>query len=153
MLLAAGITFVAALVSGLGLAAQGKTTLADLTWISGHWVMVGPRTRVEERWTPPATNAMLGVSRTLREGRMVEFEFLRIVERGDGIFYIAQPGGRAPTEFKLTRFDGAVAVFENPQHDFPKRILYKKAADGSLTASIDGGEGTRGSSFHFKPLK
>lgn len=49
---------------------------------------------VEERWTPPASNAMLGMSRTLEEGRMREFEYLRIVERVDGIFYIGQPGGR-----------------------------------------------------------
>lgn len=137
----------------IGVAAQTKTTLADLAFISGNWEMVGPKQRVEERWTPPATNAMLGLSRTLREGRMAEFEYLRIVERADGIFYIAQPGGRPATEFKLTKFDGSAAVFENPQHDFPKRIIYRKNADGSLTASIDAGEGTKGPSFSFKPMK
>ena len=84
---------------------------------------------------------------------MAEFEYLRIVERADGIFYIAQPGGRPATEFKLTTFDGSVAVFENPQHDFPKRIIYRKNADGSLTASIDAGEGTKGPSFPFKLMK
>jgi hypothetical protein len=34
-------------------------------------------------------------------------------------------------------------VFENPAHDFPKRIIYRKTADDALTASIDGGEGSR----------
>ena len=33
------------------------------------------------------------------------------------------------------------AVFENPNHDFPRRVSYRLNADGSLTARI---EGTRG---------
>jgi hypothetical protein len=42
---------------------------------------------------------MPAVSRTLKDGRMAGFESLRIVERDGGLVYIAQPGGRPPTEF------------------------------------------------------
>jgi hypothetical protein len=131
---------------------EKKTTVADLAWISGAWVLEsGPR-RIEEHWTAPASNAILGMSRTLRGSRMVAFEFLRIVERPDGIYYVAQPGGRPATDFKLTRFDGSTAVFENPQHDFPKRILYTRNPDGSLTARTDAGEGVaeNAQEFHFR---
>jgi len=135
------------------LPAQEKpTTIANLAWISGTWVVETERSRTEEHWTAAASNALLGMSRTLRGDRMVAFEYLRIVQREDGIYYVAQPGGRPATDFKLTSFDGATAVFENPQHDFPKRILYKKNADGSLTARVDGGEGTRGEDFPFKRM-
>ena len=37
----------------------------------------------------------------VRDGRMVAFEFLRIVARHGALVYIAQPGGRPPTEFAL----------------------------------------------------
>jgi hypothetical protein len=44
-------------------------------------------------------------------------------------------------------------VFENPAHDFPKRIIYRKTADDALTASIDGGEGTKSKTFSFRRMK
>jgi hypothetical protein len=42
----------------------------------------------------------------------------------DGIFYIAQPQGNPPTEFRLTESLGNRVVFENKAHDFPQRIVY-----------------------------
>ncbi len=124
--------------------------LSDFAWLSGTWLLDRGASRTEEHWTTPASNGMLGTSRTLRGDRMVEFEFLRIVARDGHIYYLAQPGGRPATEFKLTSFDGATAIFENPQHDFPKRILYKRNPDGSLTARIDAGANTQGQDFAFK---
>ena len=94
------------------------------------------------------------MSRTVAGGATKEFEYLRIVERPDGVFYIAHPGARSPgTEFKLTRSAEGEAVFENPQHDFPKRISYRRAADGTLTAAVDGGEGTKGITFAYRPMR
>ena len=38
-----------------------------------------------------------------RQGeKAIGFEFLRIEFRADGVFYVAQPGGRPKTEFKLS---------------------------------------------------
>jgi hypothetical protein len=128
---------------------QGHATIADVAWIAGSWTS-GTVSTVEERWTPPAGGAMLGVSRTLRAARMTEFEFLRIVERDGRLVYIAQPNGKAPTEFVLTNHDATSATFENPAHDFPKMIRYAKRADGGLEASISGGPGTRAMSWVFR---
>jgi len=129
--------------------------ISDLAWIAGDWqTPAGGRRQVDEHWTAPAGGVMMGMSRTVAGDKMIEFEYLRIVERADGVFYIAHPNARTPgTEFKLTKLTTDLATFENPQHDFPKRIHYKKNADGSLTASIDGGEGTRGPSFPYLPMK
>ena len=126
--------------------------LSDFAWLTGTWLLDRGASRTEEHWSTPASNGMLGTSRTLRGDRMVEFEFLRIVARDGAIFYLAQPGGRPATEFKLTSFDGTTAIFENPQHDFPKRILYKRNHDGSLTARIDAGTNTQGQDFAFKRM-
>lgn len=95
---------------------------------------------------------MLGMSRTVRADRMTEFEFLRIVERGGGLVYIAQPNGAPPTEFTMTAMDAGSVTFENPAHDFPKMIRYAKRADGGIEASISGGPGTKTLSWTFKPL-
>lgn len=125
-------------------------TLQDLAWLSGTRAMKG-NALIEERWTDPASNMMLGLSRTVRGDKVVEFEFLRIESRADGIYYVAQPGGRPATEFKLTKWDGTEAIFENPQHDFPKRVMYRKLPDNMVWAKVDGGAGTKGPEFTFRP--
>jgi hypothetical protein len=108
--------------------------------MEGAWAGADGGVSFEERWTPPAGGAMLAVSRTLKNGRMVGFEFLRIVEREDGLVYVAQPGGKPPTDFTLAAISENSATFENPAHDFPKLIRYTKRADGSLEARVgDGG--------------
>jgi hypothetical protein len=84
--------------------APAKAAIGDLAWLAGAWV--GTRSSgssIEERWSPPLGGAMLAVSRTVNtSGKMVAFEYLRIVERDGGLVYIAQPGGAKPTEFVLT---------------------------------------------------
>ena len=110
-----------------------------LTWLEGTWISDADGTRVEERWTPPEGGAMLSTSRTLRGGRMVAFEFLRIVARPGALVYIAQPGGRPPTEFALTSSGPGWAVFENPAHDFPKRLSYRRTGQ-TLAVEVDGDE-------------
>jgi len=117
-------------------------SIADLAWISGSWSVSTDRAVIEEHWTSPASNAILAVGRTLADGRMVAFEYLRIEARDDGIFYVAQPSGRSPTAFMLTKLEGRRAVFENPEHDFPKRVIYSRTGDDELTAWVDGGEGS-----------
>ena len=129
--------------------ARPKAALSDVSWMEGTWVSsVGARI-VEERWTPPGGGTMLAVSRTLSGERLVEFEYLRIVERDGSLVYIAQPNGRPPTEFPLTRVDGRHVTFENPEHDFPKMVEYAAKPDGSLEASISGAGVERRMSWTF----
>ncbi len=130
-------------------------TLTDISWISGDWqTEPGGRRQIEEHWTQVAGQSMLGMSRTVAGDKTVEFEYLRIEQRADGIYYVAHPKARCPgTDFKLTRASATEAIFENPQHDFPKRIIYRKTADDALTASIDGGEGAKAMSFAYRRIK
>lgn len=127
---------------GVAYAQDPVPDLQELEWLAGSWVASTDQGRVEEHWTPPSTNALLGMGRTLVEGRMAAFEYLRIEVRPDGVYYVAQPNGRPPTSFRLTRWDGTTAVFENPEHDFPKRVLYTLEGPDQVTARVDGGEGS-----------
>lgn len=129
--------------------------LSDLAWIAGDWQTApGGRRQIEEHWTNVAGGTMMGVSRTVAGDKTVEFEYLRIEQRADGIYYVAHPKARCPaTDFKLTKSSATEAIFENPQHDFPKRIIYRKTGADSLTASIDGGEGSKAMTFSFTRVK
>ncbi|HTK69638.1 MAG TPA: DUF6265 family protein [Candidatus Eisenbacteria bacterium] len=145
---------------GFAMAADTKHTLEDLSWLAGDWETANAAERwTDEHWTTPAGGVMLGMSRTVKAGALSEFEYLRIVQKGDDLVYIAQPGGRAPgTEFKMTSLsDGAAGyhrvVFENPEHDFPKRILYVRRSDGTLVATVDAGEGEKAVTYEYRPLR
>ncbi len=130
-----------------------KARIADLAWLAGAWV--GTRgtngaISFEERWSAPKGGAMLATSRTVSRDKMSAFEFLRIIERDGGLVYIAQPGGAAGTEFVLTEFSANRAVFDNPRHDYPKRIVYELSAEGGLTATIGFLKGGTPRRFEFK---
>ena len=126
-----------------------RRPIKDVAWLEGTWVSASGQRTVEERWTPPAGGVMFAVSRTLAGDRLAEFEYLRIVERGGGLFYVAQPNGQPPTEFAATQVGPTSVRFENPQHDFPKVIRYEKRADGTLQAAIAGAAGQREMSWVY----
>ena len=120
-----------------------KAVIADVAWIAGTWIGGDGGVSSEERWTSPAGGAMLAVSRTVQGDRLVAFEYLRIVEQAGTLVYIAQPNGRPPVEFTLTHLEHELAVFENPAHDFPKKIRYSLTPDGLLVTEVSGAAGSR----------
>ena len=68
-------------------------------WIAGSWRLASDGTVTEEHWLPNAGGVMLGLGRTMKDGRTVFFEYLRIARRGGEWAYVAQPAGNPPTVF------------------------------------------------------
>jgi hypothetical protein len=114
--------------------------LDQLAFMAGDWAGLDGSAAVEEHWLPPKGGLMLGLGRTVKDGKAVGFEFLRIEQQGDTLVYLASPGGRPATPFPLGAVDGTSAVFESVL-EFPRRVSYRRNVNGSLTARI---EGTRG---------
>ena len=81
---------------------------------------------------------MLGVGRTVNGNTLVEYEQLRIYRSGDTLVYAASPSRQAPSEFRARPPYTGEIVFENPAHDFPQRIRYKRLGKDSLHARIEG---------------
>lgn len=122
-----------------GIAAAEPTGVAQMAWLSGCWQGQFGEAGTQEQWMAPAGGSLLGMSRTVRKGRTVEFEFMQVRERPDGgLDFIAQPSGRPPTVFRLQTLGAAEAVFENLEHDFPQRVRYARVSESQLAASIEG---------------
>ena len=117
--------------------AHADTTVEQLGWISGHWCSDNNAQRIEEIWLPAHGGIMLGMSRTLTGESTKSFEYLRIVMEDHRPTYVAQPGGRPPVGFQRSDGNQYWIRFENPEHDFPKRIEYRRLGD-TLHASIAG---------------
>lgn len=119
--------------------------LEALSFLAGCWrgTYAGGAGVIEEFYTAPSKNLMLGTTRYLREGRAAQYEFTRIEKTDAGIVMTPYPGGKPSQHtFRLTSLRGGEAIFEAPEHDFPKRIVYRKNADGTRTARVDGGAGS-----------
>jgi hypothetical protein len=140
----AALTAAAVLAAALiapAIEAQDKPTesIDSLAWMAGAWAGTMGRAAIEEHWIAPRGRTMLAVSRTTVGDRTVAFEFLRVEQRPNGIVYVAQPGGRPPTDFRLTASGRESATFENPQHDHPKIIRYRREGT-TLVAEVEGDE-------------
>jgi hypothetical protein len=120
----------------------------DLSWLSGHWRAETGTTAHEEIWTDMRGGLMLGANRTLRDGEAVAFEFMRI-RTTDGLRYCAQPGGGPATCFDLAEHGENHIAFENADHDFPQRVVYRRA-DDELTATISDLDGEQSYSWSWR---
>lgn len=120
----------------LALPLFGETKLADLAWMTGHWSATIDGVAMEETWSTPDGGLLIGMHRDISTKR-TSFEFFRIAETKDGIVYLTQPGGQPATPFRLTEASANRVVFSNPEHDFPKRILYW-LSEGRLCARVEG---------------
>ena len=85
---------------------------------------------------------MLGVGRTVRDGRTVEHEFVVIAIQDGRLAYQAHPSGQAPASFLATQATDSRVVFENLEHDFPQRVGYERRGD-ALQAWVEGTQNGR----------
>lgn len=133
--------------------APGRPGLDGLAFMAGCWRGIsGGGAIIDEYYTPPSANLMLGVSRFTRAGRVISYEFTTIEARGDsGLILTARPSAQSPAEFALTRLEEGVAVWSNPRHDFPQMITYRSIGRDSLAARIEGpgAGGTRSSEWRM----
>ena len=127
-------------------AAAGQNAVAPiarLNWLHGCWLSeAGPRT-VEEQWMAPRGGSMLGMSRTVQDGNLREYELIVIRQTAGALAYEAHPSGQPTATFTMKELGDSSVLFENLQHDFPQRIGYRRDAPDRLTAWIEGTSGGR----------
>jgi len=117
----------------------GAVDVSQLTWLSGCWAYDGKESGSGEYWTAPAAGTMLAVSRTIRDSETAGFEFLRIAETDShSLTLFASPSGQPPTAFDMISLTDREVTFENPDHDFPQRIVYRLGENATLLGRIEG---------------
>jgi hypothetical protein len=116
---------------------QSPSSAADLAWLTGCWELTRNGRHIVEQWTAPEGGTLIGVSRTVAAGKTTEYEFVLIREGTNGLEYVAKPSGQSEATFTVVRAMADEVVFENREHDFPNRIIYKRDGD-RLVAAIEG---------------
>jgi hypothetical protein len=148
----AGRSLVALVSTTLFAATQHAQTsdVTQLAWFTGCWQIARGEQVVDEQWMAPRAGVMLGMSRTVRRGRATATEFVTLRVVDGRVVYEANPSGQKPTSFPATTVSSDRAVFENPSHDYPKRITYERKGEAALTASIDDGTGGKRVEYPFR---
>lgn len=141
LLLAAGLVAHAGAQDGAAASAlqDASVSVERLAWLGGCWARERAEPGSGEHWMPLAGGTLLGVSRSVRRGQTVGHEFMQIRRRADGaVVFIAQLPGQPETAFTLRPGPATEAVFENPQHDFPQRVIYRPLGALRMQARIEG---------------
>ncbi|TSJ45729.1 YciI family protein [Fluviicola chungangensis] len=137
-------------VLGLGISGSVFTQNKFPDFLVGTWFSEDQSTY--EHWDKLSPSSMKGYSYVVKNGEIKVNEYLDLIERKDGTFYIptviGQNNGK-PVEFKLTSSDSAF-VFENKTHDFPKKICYKMLSATEVFVQVLGDKNT---GFSFKMTK
>lgn len=127
-------------------AVQAKTcgTLEPLTWLVGDWSAEHNKLKFSEswQWISAKTFEGSGYTYSIEKNKIVSSETLRLVEMSGGIFYVAKvSSNNLPVAFKLTSCTATTAIFENPLHDFPKKISYQLDSEKNITVFVSGEKG------------
>lgn len=126
--------------------------LERLSFLSGSWRVTLPNGEItEETWTTPNGGLLVAMGRTVRPGKPMQHEYLRIEVRGDKIVYVAQPMGQPPTEFVFVPGNGEQATFENASNDWPKKIHYERTTKG-LAVRLEGAPNQPVEEWTYEPM-
>lgn len=125
--------------------------LAFPSFLEGTWQVEGKEQY--ETWSLLNSSTLKGVSYGLKSGVPTIAEYLDLNINGKNTTYTATVLGQNEGKgvvFSMTRND-SVVVFENPMHDFPKRIEYRKLNENQLFVSVSDG-GQKGFSFPLRRM-
>jgi Domain of unknown function (DUF6265) len=122
---------------------HSESTFQQLVKLKGRWIMQTDKLTITEQWQQKNKTEYLGRSWTSRRKDSTLNETLVLSYENGVIKYTSTLVGENDGEsisFVLTKAENDMYVFENPQHDFPKRIIYHFKSNNQLTASIDDGK-------------
>lgn len=129
-----GLAGVFALAAGYASAADEARAPA---WMAGYWLSCEGGRQTAEVWINGGGGDLLvGVNLNGAAPKQA-FEFMRMTAVDGRLAFIAMPNAAPETVFPLKSLEGARAVFENPAHDFPQRVIYERDGD-ALKARIEG---------------
>jgi uncharacterized membrane protein len=126
-------------------------SIQSINWVLGQWIADDGKNITLETWieVSPETYEGLGETHSKESKQLKSSESLRLVEMANEVFYIAKVAhNEHPIGFKLTQCSSQLAVFENPAHDFPKKLEYQLDENQLTVIASDGNE--KGFKVSFK---
>jgi hypothetical protein len=115
--------------------------LQKMDWLTGTWEQKLPDGTVTEIWIKENDSTFSGKSYFVKEKDTIHLETIVLSQKNENLLYIPTVAGQnndEPVTFKSTLEAENTFTFENPQHDYPQKIVYKKISNDRLIATISG---------------
>ena len=115
--------------------------LERMNWLVGHWEQKLPDGTLLENWQVKNDSTLTGQSFFVNLKDTVHFENIILTQKANQLIYIAIVEGQnndEPVNFKQTTDIKNIFIFENPKHDYPQKIIYKKVTKNNLIVTISG---------------
>ena len=116
--------------------AAPAATLADVAFLAGDWVADWNGHVLEEQFTEPRYGTMVGMFRWVTEGKTSITEHIVLEQRDDGVHMFLRhfnPGAAVwaseqdgPMHYRVSEFGDGRVIFEDPERQFPRRIVYHR---------------------------
>jgi hypothetical protein len=101
-------------------------------------------------WMKPEAGSVMGMGRTIRNGKTVATEYFSVAEQPDGIVMNVQLRlAEKTTTFRVKEITATSVIYENPLHDFPQRVIYRRTGPGALLGRIEGVEKGKGRAIDY----
>lgn len=113
-------------------------SLKDLKWMLGNWESKTDEGVLYEDWSKLNDSTYNGHAYAISlDGDTTFNENAKVILRNGTIIYSVTVNNEESTDFTLVDNEQQ-AVFENINHDYPQRIIYKSLSSDSLFARIEG---------------
>lgn len=122
-----------------------------MKWLIGTWENKNENGVMTETWTQEEDSALTGIvtatyyfmDENMKEPELKTdtLETIRIEQFWGKLSYIPavkDQNNGMPVKFKMTSCGPDTFVFENPEHDFPQKIMYERFGEDSLVATVSG---------------
>lgn len=133
------------------LVACAENKLSRVDFMIGTWKMEGKEQY--ENWELSNSNELIGYSYKFKDSQKIITETLTIKILANSIIFEAtvpdQNAGKT-IPFTLNNEIRDYLSFENSDHDFPKKIQYKRINENEIEVTVLGDEGE---GFSYKQLK
>lgn len=111
------------------------------SWLIGTWQNTSNDGTLTEKWNKLNDSVLIGNTNLIAGNDTLFSENIRLFERNKKLYYTPivsdQNDGKA-VSFVLTKTSKNELIFENPRHDFPQKISYKRIGSASLIAVVSG---------------
>ncbi len=115
--------------------------LSQLEWLTGSWANLTDDGNFYENWTKTNDSSYSAFSYMTITGDTVFSETVELKLVENEVYYIVAASGQnegGAVSFRLVSNVEGEFVFENKDHDFPQRIIYRHPAPDSIHARIEG---------------
>lgn len=119
--------------------------IADVAWIAGHWGTKIKESQLEEIWSAPRGDSMMGVFRWIREGKVWIYELLTIREEDATLVLrfrhfsselVPWEEKNEPLTYRLVSHSDREAIFENPESESHRQFAFERVDDKTLVVRV-----------------